>query len=81
MIPSVNGMSVRPASVGDWPLTICRYSGSVARPPNMPRPITVLAAAPTENVRFRKSESGRIASALAYRSASRNAATPSTPTA
>jgi hypothetical protein len=47
----------------------------------MPRPITVLAAAPTENVRFRKSESGRIASALAYRSASRNAATPSTPTA
>ena len=45
----------------------------------MPRPITVLAAAPTENVRLRNRYSGRIASALAYRSARMNAATPSTP--
>jgi hypothetical protein len=53
MMPSVNGMRVRPACVGVWPLTIWRYRGRVASPPNMPRPITVLAAAPTENVRFR----------------------------
>ena len=38
MIPKVSGRSSSPASVGDIPLTICRYSGSAASPPNMPMP-------------------------------------------
>ena len=53
MMPRVNGMRVSPACVGVMPLAICRYRGSVARPPNMPRPMMTLAPALIENVLFR----------------------------
>ena len=38
MMPDISGSISRPAAVGDKPLTICRYSGIAARPPNMPMP-------------------------------------------
>ena len=81
MIPTVNGMSVSPAVVGVMPLTIWRYNGSVASPPNIPRPMTTFAPELTANVRLRNRCSGSSASSRATTSASRNSPIPTSPIA
>ena len=80
MMPSVSGSSSRPASVGVAPLTICRYSGSEARPPNMAMPMSTDAPEATATVRLLEQVSGSRASSFMARSTSRNAMTPSAPT-
>ena len=62
MMPNISGISSRPAIVGDTPLTICRYSGSAARPPNMPMPRMKFSTEPMPKVRPRNSRSGISAS-------------------
>ena len=64
MMPSTNGIICRPARVAEEPLTICRYSGTVNRPPNIAMPRIVLAVAPTATVRLPNMRSGSSASSL-----------------
>ena len=64
MMPTTNGIICRPATIGEAPFTICRYSGTVSRPPNMAMPTIVLEIEPTATVRFRNSRSGSSASSL-----------------
>ena len=64
MMPTTNGIICRPATVGEEPLTICRYSGTVIRPPNIAMPRMVLEIEPTATVRLRNSRSGSSASSL-----------------
>ena len=80
MMPSTNGIICRPASVADEPFTICRYSGTVTRPPNIAMPRMVLEVAPTVTVRLPNSLSGSSASSLYARSANTNATRPIAPT-
>jgi hypothetical protein len=80
MIPAVRGSSSRPASVGDTPLTIWKYSGSAARPPNIPMPRMKFSIDPMPNVRPRNRRSGIRASSPYRRWSQMNAAIPSAPT-
>ena len=50
IMPATSGRNSRPAFVGDAPLTICRYSGIEAMPPNMPMPTIVACAEPTAKI-------------------------------
>ena len=79
-MPAVSGSSSRPASVGVAPLTIWKYSGSAARPPNMPMPRMKFSIEPMPNVLPRKRRSGIRASSPYRRWSQMNAAMPSTPT-
>ena len=79
MIPSVSGSRLRPAIVGLCPLTICRYSGSEASPPNIAVPMTSPDSEPIANVGMRNRRSGSRASSPKRRSASTNSTSPTTP--
>ena len=79
MIPATSGRISRPAFVGDAPLTICRYSGIDAMPPNMPMPMTSDCAEPSANTPLRNSRSGSNASSPIFASIPTNAAMPTTP--
>src|SRR4029453_2780423 len=59
MMPPTKGIICRPAAVADEPLTICRYSGTVIRPPNIAMPRIVLEVEPTATVRFLNRRHGR----------------------
>ena len=73
-----------PDTVGDTPLTNCRYTGNSAMVPNMPMPTSTPTALTTTNTLLRNNASGRIGSS-ARRSASTNptsaaSASPISPT-
>ena len=62
MMPERQRQQQQAGLVGDTPLTICRYSGSAARPPNMPMPRMKFSTEPRPKVRPRNSRSGISAS-------------------
>ena len=62
IIPPTSGRMSSPALVGEAPLTICRYSGIEAMPPNIPMPMIVAWAEPTAKTLPRNSRSGSSAS-------------------
>ncbi len=61
MMPSMSGVSSRPAFVGLLPRTICRYSGRITRAPNIAAPTSRATALLVLKTLLRKTRSGRIA--------------------
>ncbi len=81
IIPSINGSISRPDLVGLTPFTICRYSGIIIIPPNMPIPMSTDIRLIELNTGLRNSRIGIRASSPMARSTKTQTTRPATPTA
>ena len=77
--PIVIGIIRSPASVGEAPFTICKISGSVIIPPNIPTPTITPIPVLIEKVADLNNFNGKIASSPILRSIKINAMTPMIP--